>query len=523
MSLLPSRALKTGVLMRMAAASPADGRYLVAIVAAASCFVLLSGAARHYLGYDTETDFVGSFVPDAERLLRGDPLLSEFHPPLYSIVLALVYLITGEWLRAGLLISWISGIVALVSSFLLFKELCNRAAGWGALLALLGSGVFVRYWAEATSDVFFLAIFMLSCLLAARAFASGSVGLWAACGFIIGLCLMTRTNAITLVVLAVAPFLSDGSMRAKVRSFLALLGGMALPIAALVLYAAATGSNLLPGGTYLNVAMTYFSEGSNRMSGDARYEVAERFQSMRDVLLHDPIAMAKIYVYDLYKLLANGFTTLVEMPLYYAILPGMFFLIGMHFSAAFLVLAVVVVAQIMLVNMKFFEPRLYLFLVPWLGAAIGEIARRMVGAPWPPNVQPVVVAFLVVMLLSAIGLAGAKAHSVLSRNGEAELSEVVPLARRAIEPGAVILARKPHVSFYTGRDGDFLPDLSSVSELNEYLRSRDPDRPLYIFYGREERLHRPQYAELAREAPPPWLETVARSPEPGGWVLFRVP
>jgi dolichyl-phosphate-mannose-protein mannosyltransferase len=157
-----------------------DWHYVLAVLAAAGGFILLVGAGHHYLTYGTETDFADTFVPEARRFLQGQPLESATHPPLYSIVIGLVYLITRNWLRAGLLVSWISGLVALASSFLLFRELFNRAAGFGAVLGLLASGLFVFYWSQATSDVFFLAGFMVSCLLAVKASRSGSVRLWAA-------------------------------------------------------------------------------------------------------------------------------------------------------------------------------------------------------------------------------------------------------------------------------------------------------------------------------------------------------
>jgi 4-amino-4-deoxy-L-arabinose transferase-like glycosyltransferase len=521
MRLLPAPHLGSTSLPRIFTPGRPDRHYLIAVVALAGCFILVAGAGRHYLTYGTETDFAGSFVPEARRFLRGDPLESAIHPPLYSIVIGLVYLITRNWFRAGLLVSWISGMVALVSSFLLFKELCGRAAGFGAVLGLLGSGLFVYYWGLATSDVFFLAGFMVSCLLAVRASRSSSARLWAACGIATGLCFITRTNAISLAVLVVAPLFGPGAPRAKGRSLLALLGGMALPVAALAIYAVATGSNLLPGRAYLNLAVTYFAQRSRGNWDDATRQVGARFTGIRDVLLYDPAAIARIYASNFYGVLATGITKLVEVPLFYAVLPGLVFLIGMHCSPALLMLAVVAVTQILFLNLTYFQPRLYLFLVPWLGAAAGEMFRRIADAPWPKPVQPAVVPFLALMWLLPIGQAGAKTIYLLS-HGEEELSEAVPLARQRIGPGATVLASRSHVAFYSGASPQLLPRLAGLAELQEYAQARDRRRALYIFYGVIERSTRPQYAALAAGAPPPWLEVAARSRKPGGWVLLRV-
>jgi hypothetical protein len=282
-----------------------------------------------------------------------------------------------------------------------------------------------------------------------------------------------------------------------------------------------TGSNLFPAGTHINLAITYFAEG-NRNTDDARREAAASFTNMREVLLHDPATIARIYVSGLYNFLADGLTRLIEVPLYYAILPGVVFLIGVYFSPALLVLAVVVLSQVLLVNLIFFQQRLYLFLVPWLGAAVGETFRRIADAPWPRPARPAIVGVLALVWLLAIVQAGAKTVHTLSHGGQDELSEVVPMARGKIRPGAVILAYKPHVGFYNGATTESLPDLDGLAQLRKYAQERGGTGALYIFYGMIERLRRPQYAELARGAPPSWLEVTARSRKPGGWVLFSV-
>jgi hypothetical protein len=182
---------------------------------------------------------------------------------------------------------------------------------------------------------------------------------------------------------------------------------------------------------------------------------------------------------------------------------------------------VVVISQILLVSLTYFQPRLYLFLVPWLGAAIGETFRRIAQARWPGPARPVVVSFLGLMLLLSLGGAGAKTI-YLVLHGQAELSEVVPLARREIEPGAVILASRPQVAYYSHASAGPLPDLVGLTALKEDLQTQAQKEPLYLFYGEIERLCLPQYAGLAVQDPPSWLGVAAHSRKPGSWVLLRV-
>ena len=82
--------------------------------------VLMLGLGRSYFGYDVETDFIGLYVPEAQRFLDGEPLLSVFHPPLYPLALAGLRQLVDDWLLAGVTLSVVSGVAVLIMSWLLF-------------------------------------------------------------------------------------------------------------------------------------------------------------------------------------------------------------------------------------------------------------------------------------------------------------------------------------------------------------------------------------------------------------------
>ena len=129
-----------------------------------------------------------------------------------------------------------------------------------------------------------------------------------------------------------APFDGAAPWRSRLEGALHVATGLAVPIVLLALYALATGSNVWPARNHLNLAMTYFA-GGDRTSAEAMEEVAGRFGGVADVLLHDPAALARAYLYDLYGLLSKGLTQVVELPLYFLFLPGLLFLIGRRISA----------------------------------------------------------------------------------------------------------------------------------------------------------------------------------------------
>lgn len=498
-----------------------EGLYLAAVVALYGAFVLFLGMGRSYFGYGTETDFVGAFLPDARRFLAGEPLQSPWHPPLYPILIGALYSLVRNWLTVGVLLSFLSGLVVVITSYLLFLRLGGRTAAWGAVLALMGSDVFVKYSALATSDVFFQALFIGSCLLAVTALNSGSRLLWWACGITVGLGVVTRSNGLTLVLLVLAPLLSRAALRGKIAQCLCMSAGLALPVITILVYGALTGSSVFPQNNHLSLAISYFNDGHDRGSWDAVVRIADRFDSLEDVLLQDPLLIVKTYLTGLYELLAFNVTQLLEPPLYFFVVPGILFLVGMRWSAALALVLAVVAAQLLLVNFKPFEPRFYLFLIPLMGAAVGEMCWRIVRAEWTLSVRTLVASSIVLMFLLASGLAVAKAY-ITNRGEVAELKDVVPVALQEVEKGSIIVAVKSHLSHYTGAEDIFLPNLESLDKLRVFVEQQMTEGPLYLFYGMIERQRRPQYLALQRaEDAPEWLEAVVWSIPPGKWVLYR--
>ena len=184
-------------------------------------------------------------------------------------------------------------------------------------------------------------------------------------------------------------------------------------------------------------------------------------------------------------------------------------------------LLVITVAQLLLVNFKAFEPRFYLFLVPTMGAAVGEMARRLVPADWPPERRRAIVALLGLMLVTAAGLAAIKAYRAVYGQVD-ELAEALPVIAGKIPDGSPVIARKSHLAFYNDALWTYLPDLADLGELHEFLWRQEFQQPAYLFYGRVERDNRPQYLTLqSADAAPGWLEPMAQSSEPGNWVLYR--
>ena len=73
---------------------------LAAWLLAAIGLPLALAAGHRWLSFGSETDYLGLFMPEAKRLLAGQPLQIAFHPPLYPCLIALAWSVLGDWVAS---------------------------------------------------------------------------------------------------------------------------------------------------------------------------------------------------------------------------------------------------------------------------------------------------------------------------------------------------------------------------------------------------------------------------------------
>ena len=487
--------------------------------------LVLLGVTRQYLNYGPETDYLGMFVPEAQRLLDGKPLLVLWHPPVYSIVIGMIQFVVQDWVLTGILLSIASAAATAAFAFLLFREIDDRWAAWGALVGLGVSPLFIEYGVSASTEMFFLVLFYGSAFLVFRALGSGDMRLWTVAGLIVGLGLLTRANGLSLVLLGATPLFDRNGRR--FRGLFAFAFGMLLPLAAWGTVALLTGSPFLPAGTHANLAATYFSD---RVSGDDLVLMAERFDSMWAVLTYDPVHMAKTYVRDLYEGIATLFLShrLIAYPVSLLLLPGLLVLLVRGRRDLLIFLTVVVLPQLLLVNLKQYNHRYYLFLVPLFGACAGVCAAVIwEHARWR-GARLMLVGLVTAAILIGARAALLQAHEALHAS-DAELDAAVPAVVEAQPDCRTLLSRKPHLGFYADCPTILIPPVESATELRSWLQvetgpSGDLDGTgLYLYFGTQERLLRPDLLEIADpEQAPDWLVPAVSRDGRDGWVLYRV-
>ena len=495
------------------------GVFVLAVI-----FVVL-GVSRQYLNYGPETDYLGIFLPEAQRLLEGKPLLVMWHPPVYSIVIGMIQFVVQDWVVTGILLSVASAAATAVFAFLLFREIDERWAAWGALVGFGVSPLFIEYGATASTEMFFLVLFYGSALVVFRALGSGDVRLWSLAGLLVGLGLLTRANGLSLIFLGVAP-LFDRTGR-RFRGLLAFAFGMLLPLAVWGTVALVTGSPFLPAGTHANLAATYFSD---RVSGDDLALMAERFDSMWAVLTYDPVHMAKTYIRDLY----NGVATLllsqrlIAYPVSLLVLPGLLVLLVRGRRDLLIFLGLVVLPQLLLVNLKQYTHRYYIFLTPLFGAGVGVCAALIWEQARWRGARLMLMGLGVVAVLIGTRAAASRANEALHAS-DVELEGAVPALVEAQPHCRTLLSRKPHLGFYADCPTVLIPPVESVAELRSWLRAEAAVNDTvdisaaYLYFGTQERRLRPDLGDLADpEQAPDWLVPSASRDGRDGWILYRV-
>jgi hypothetical protein len=479
---------------------------------------------RQYFNVDTETDFLGAFMPDAERLASGQPLLLLNHPAGYPAALALARAALGDWLTSGLLLSWLSTIGVLLASHALLRRLGGRWVALGGLAALAVSDVFLAFGAQAASDVPFLALWMAALALTAAALDSGGRWLWPGVGLFAGLGLLTRSTGLPLTLLVLAPLLTRHGLRSRVADAGLTAAGLAIPVGAWLSFAVATGSPVAPTENYPTLALAY---ADGRVTGDTLFAMRDRFSSGWQVIASDPLRLLVTYLKNLLRLPLHVLTKTTWPPLAVlgaALLP--LWLLRLRDPKMAVVFATAL-GGVLLTNLNpVFEARYYLFLVPLLGASAGYAVARWLSRPGRFRFAPAcAVAGLAIIagagLMHAVPHAQAKAEHPGVR---AQLAEAVPAVRRHTPPGAILIAYKDNLAFHTGRRTAMLPPAATIAELCAALQTQLKPGPAYIYIGYvEQRRHRVELSQqLLRPELPPWLSVAAQGTAGGGWRLLEV-
>jgi hypothetical protein len=302
----------------------------------------------HRVGnYRLETDFFWSYAPQARQLLQDGTLpIEDFRGPIYPILLAGVGFVTGDYFRAGILISVISASAILGMLYWAAARLWRPSVGLWAVALTAVNPIFVRYSYEAGTDLVFAALaFGTICFVIKE---KGIPG-----GILGGIAYLTRFNGVSLIAASLFS-----------RKRLWILAAFFVTITPWGIRCLVEKGDFFYNKNYLNLAYNVFSEGRVRYSDEFWWneEMTRKFTSFASVVKADPVLFTKKILLNVVTHAQHDATDVIGIPQGILALIGVILLRPNRRQFQFLLFGILMYAVNLL---AFYADRFSLFLIPF--------------------------------------------------------------------------------------------------------------------------------------------------------------
>ena len=500
--------------------------YLGFIVAGVYCTLLSWSAwAYHVVGdYNVETDFYWSYIPEAKSILRGIVSIEDFHGPIYPAILGLFGWVTKDFFHSGVCISILSAGCFLVLLFYTWKTFVPPDIAFVGVILVAINSFFIQYSYTAGTDMFFNALLMASIyFLFKKEDPSLKEIAWSA--FFTALAYLTRYNgvfmllAIPVVFLIVNPFHSG--IRRRFSQAAEFLAAFFLFIAPWGIYCSIEKGSFFYNKNYLNIAYEMFAK--NRTGWDQFwFSNSVQYTSLAQVAFSNPVLFFRTvmnnviehYYFDMEKLMGWQMGVFVALGLL-----ALWKRRPTRKEAAFWIVGVSFFCVLLLV---FYGERFSLFLIPFY-ISIALFALSLLQTESFRAGVRVRLGMWITVVLAIWTLS--QALSFNRTNIDSGPKEVLAIAEwfhqnvGTVPDTTVIVARKPHISYYLGMSMTVFPNISSMEELYQSLRQSHAQ---YLYFGVFEANMRPQFQRLLNPLNAPgWLIPLTYTVDPPA-VLYRV-
>ena len=481
-------------------------------------------------GYGVETDAFGSFLPEVRKMLHGEfTPLDGFKGPGYHIAVAFVSFVARDLFLSAKIVALASSAIVL---WLLFR-LVQRSLGTGtasvAMLFVATNAQFILFTIQVGTDMFFLAVALAAAtLILDRGGWQRSV----AAGLLAGFAYLTRYNGVFLTLAGIVIMaLADRDTldrRQRLLRTAAFVCGVLVVFAPWSIYTWSQGLGFFFNANHLNIAYEMF--GRDTVSWDQFWEYFNpAFTSFGEVVrgnLGRFVAMlarnsVEHFWWDMRRVLVSGTAPWV-MPLSVGwlvmIVCGLVHLVMMKREHAWPAIVLGVGAYGVLVPVfygeRFSLPMVPIYAVLAAAAVTGgfRVSSRSVGLAAVPAICGA--------LLLWGGIATAKEE--VAKLIDTQPSEVAAIARavgRSLPEGSAVLARKPHIAYFTGTEFVRIPFMDRIEELPAIALQHHAQ---YLFVSAIEAALRPPLTPLLdpRNAPP-FLKPIAAVSGAAPAVLYE--
>jgi Flp pilus assembly protein TadD len=442
--------------------------------------------------YGTESDLLGEYIPAAREVGRLAIVPAHFTTkgPGFPALLALTApIVHGDMFLAARAVNAAAAGLTVWLTFLLFANLIGEQIALAVALGLLVNPTYMRAAFEAGTDLPAMCLALGSLVLVVgprtvpRLLISGSLAASA---------VLTRSNYIFLPVAAVLSLLRRTEERRGAAMY--ALGFLLLQLSWPVLCFATSGS--IPHDTnYLNVAYAIY--GSRLSWEDFLTSTASRFHSYLDVMTLRPGLVARMLATSLGTRWYRDASQLSIWPLGMLGVAGIAWCWRRERNAQLLWLNTLLAYCVL--SLAFYAPRFSLFLLPfYLSGAC--LLLHQTGPPpllamqrhrrlWEAG------ALILLVSLYAVSAVVAVRQVVPLLRQAPYVTRDLGLALRRLDPEeAHLMARKPHVAYYSSKRQVPMPRLSSITDL---IREANTQGVRYVSVTSVEAVMRPEYAALA--------------------------
>lgn len=481
-------------------------------------FAVISFGFWRVGGYGVETDALGGYLPETQKLLRGEfTTLDGFKGPGYHLVVAAVSIAVRDLFVAAKIVALISAGVLIVLLFGLIRRHLGNAVAALTVLAVATNAQFGLFTVQVGTDMWFLflavacAALILGRCTPLRALSAGALA---------GLAYLTRYNGVFLILSGlVITLLADRDAHGwKVRVVRAgaFLGPVFVVILPWSLFTWSRGMGLFYNTNYLNVAYELY--GRDLVTWDQFWEYFNpAFRSFGEVIGADPsgfVAMmlrngAEHLWLDWRRVLVAGDAAWAAPA---AVLWGGMVILGLVVAIrryrwnAWPPIFLGITTYGVLVPV-FYGERFSLPMVPVYGVlaalAVVEVARAK-HVPLLGKLAPSMA--LGLLLWGATATTVTAVRGLLQYSPE-EVRLVADAARGSVHKGERILARKPHIAYFLDLEYVRMPIFDRLDDLPRVARE---NHARYLFVsGIEAALRRPLVPLLDPRNAPPYLKPLA--------------
>ncbi|HEX9005780.1 MAG TPA: glycosyltransferase family 39 protein [Bacteroidota bacterium] len=442
---------------------------------------------------NVETDFYWTYVPVAKALLAGTLILDPFRGPGYELMLALFQVLSGEFFRAGLILSVLSASASLL---LLYSVIRKTFDGETALLVAIGTALNPAFFGlsyTAGTDMFYVML-GLSVLFLIVHSASGRRWMLLGAGLLAGYTYLTRYNGIAVVVAASASilWLCDPVLpwRKRIGSILLFLGGAAVTLIPFGLYTHHETGRFVYNNNFLNVAYEIYAKGEIRWD-DYWNVIAPHFHSYTDVVAYDPWRFLRHVGWNVISHGWMDLSLLVSWPIGVGAAAGALLMLRRELTRLQAVVLLFAALSFLVLVPVFYTERFSLFLVPFVVLFFVRFLqwRNIPRVPdrWARYASRSIALMVVIwtgfqcVTVARLDVAMEPLEILQVRDAFAGLAGDAPR-------GTAISARKPHIAYYLALDYAPFPYVPSEAGLVDALRQARVD---YVYISTYEVATRP--------------------------------